>query len=96
MWLLGLNSGPLEEQSVFLTTEPSLRPMKGVLQPWEARRSELAASLDYRIKTLCKTLQAKECFACMCTTCLVAGEVRGGIGSSGTGVIDGCEPPCVC
>jgi hypothetical protein len=26
MWLWDLNSGPLEEQSVLLTTEPSIQP----------------------------------------------------------------------
>jgi hypothetical protein len=28
MWLWDLNSGPLEEQSVLLTTEPSHQPLK--------------------------------------------------------------------
>ena len=28
-----LNSGPLEEQSVLLTTEPSLQPRRSVLKP---------------------------------------------------------------
>jgi hypothetical protein len=27
MWLLGMNSGPLEEQPVLLTPEPSLQPL---------------------------------------------------------------------
>jgi hypothetical protein len=34
MWLLGLNSGPLEEQSVLLTTEPSLEPPHFIFFPF--------------------------------------------------------------
>ena len=32
MWLLGMNSGPLEEQPVLLTSEPSLQHLQFVLR----------------------------------------------------------------
>ena len=60
MWLLGLELGPLEEQLVLLTTEPSLQPnlillklSMMALSSWRLRQKDLygfEVSLDYRVK----------------------------------------------
>jgi hypothetical protein len=42
MWMLGIESGPLEEQSVLLTTEPSLQPQRFVF----VNRREKLRKLD--------------------------------------------------
>ena len=108
---LKLNPGPLEKQSVLLTTEPSLQPLGSVLetQNQDTFRAERflgplvpAASKPKSLQTLFSSDSEVLCeymFACMSVHYVCARCLRQpeeGIRPSGTGVTDGCEPSRRC
>ena len=47
-----MNSGPLEEQSVFLTAEPSLQPHICILDALEAKAMEPGVNDQYQLVTV--------------------------------------------